>query len=87
MSFKFEIKPSLLDKIKKLQKKDSFMFKRLRKKIEEIIQNPEHYKPLRYGMRGIRRVHLGPFVLIFTINEEEKVVEFLDFDHHDKIYL
>ncbi len=37
-------------------------------------------------MKNIRRVHIDPFVLTFTINESDETVEFLDFDHHDKIY-
>jgi len=51
------------------------------------IVNPHHYKPLRYDLKGLRRVHLEKsFVLIFEINEEEKIVRFLDFEHHDEIY-
>ncbi|PKK85374.1 MAG: hypothetical protein CVT48_05615 [Thermoplasmata archaeon HGW-Thermoplasmata-1] len=57
------------------------------KKISEIIENPEHYKPLRHGMKGIRRAHIDPFVLTFEVMGNEKHVVFLDFDHHDKIYL
>jgi mRNA-degrading endonuclease RelE of RelBE toxin-antitoxin system len=29
---------------------------------------------------------MGPFVLIFKIEEAIKTVKFVDFDHHDKIY-
>ncbi len=38
-------------------------------------------------MKTIRRVHFDPFVLTFTMNEKEHIVEFLDFAHHDEIYL
>ncbi len=86
-TFSLEIKPELAKKLKKLQKKNPLLFARVRKKIFEIIENPTHYKPLKYGMKNIRRVHFDPFVLIFTLNEDEQLVEFWDFDHHDKIYL
>jgi len=34
-----------------------------------------------------RRVHIGgSFVLIYEINEEQKIVTLLDFDHHDNVY-
>ena len=57
------------------------------KKIEEIILNPQHYKPLRHDLKNTRRVHLfGPYVLVFRIEEKEQAVKFLDLDHHDKIY-
>lgn len=85
--FSFEIKPELAKKLKKIKKKDSFLFIRIQKKIFEIVEHPSHYKPLKYGMKNIRRVHFDPYVLTFTINEEEQLVEFLDFEHHDKIYL
>ena len=85
--FSFEIKPELAKKLKKLQKKNPLLFARVKKKIFEIIENPTHYKPLKYGMKNIRRVHFDPFVMIFTLNEVEQLVEFLDFEHHDKIYL
>ena len=62
-------------------------YERIMKKIEEIVQVPQHYKPLRYDLKGIRRVHIdGPFVLVFRIIEQTKTVRFLDFDHYDKIY-
>ena len=87
MQYKFEIKPKLEKKLKKIEKKDPVMFKAARDKIEEIIKNPRHYKPLRYDMKGLRRVHLEKsFVLMFEIDEEEKMVRFLDWGHHDEIY-
>ncbi len=86
MAYSFEIKPELAEKIKKIGKKNLLLFQRIQKKIAEIIENPNRYKPLRYDMKGIRRVHLDPFVLIFSVNENEKCVEFLDIDHHDNIY-
>ena len=56
-------------------------------KIEEIIQNPQHYKPLRYDLAGERRVHImKSFVLKFEIHEDRKAVEFLFFGHHDEAY-
>jgi mRNA-degrading endonuclease RelE of RelBE toxin-antitoxin system len=55
------------------------------KKIEEIVMDPEHYKPLRNDMNNIRRVHIAKsFVLTFKI--EGGVVHFLDLEHHDKVY-
>ena len=87
MPYKFEIKPKLEKKLKKIEKKDPVMFKAVRDKIEGTIKNPHHYKPLRYNMKGLRRVHLEKsFVLVFEVEEEEKMVRFLDFGHHDEIY-
>jgi len=63
------------------------MFQAARDKIEAIIKNPYHYKPLRHDLKGLKRVHLEKsFVLVFEIDEEEKMVRFLDLGHHDEIY-
>ena len=44
-------------------------------------------KPLRHDLKGLKRVHLEKsFVLVFEVDEEEKMVRFLDLDHHDGIY-
>jgi YafQ family addiction module toxin component len=74
-------------RLKKLKVKNHTLFEAIFKKIDEILQNPERYKPLGYDFKGFHRVHvLKSFVLIFKIDEKNKVVKFEDFDHHDKIY-
>jgi mRNA-degrading endonuclease RelE of RelBE toxin-antitoxin system len=37
-------------------------------------------------MKGLRRVHFGSYVLVFSIDEKNKTVVLEDFDHHDEIY-
>ncbi|MCK4528066.1 type II toxin-antitoxin system mRNA interferase toxin, RelE/StbE family [candidate division WOR-3 bacterium] len=87
MHYRFEIKPKLEKKLKKIQKKDPVMFKVARDKIERILRNPHHYKPLRYGLKGLRRVHIGKsYVRVFEIDEITKTIRFLDLGHHDEIY-
>lgn len=74
------------NKLKKLKKKDRVQFESVRKKMKQILENPNIYKPLRNILKGRYRVHVGHFVILFTIHQEEKVVEFLEYAHHDKIY-
>ena len=57
---------------------------RLESKIEEILRDPEHHKPLRGKMKGLRRAHLGSFVIVFETSGE--YVKFITFKHHDKAY-
>ena len=73
-------------KMRKLRRKDTVRFERIWKKIGEILRDPHHCKPLGNVMSGVLRVHIDPFVVTFEIDEEKKIVRFLDFDHHDKIY-
>ncbi len=85
--YKFIIEEKLDKKFEKLSRINSSRLKKINNKIQEILLNPFHYKNLKNVMKGIRRVHIDShFVLIFEVNEKEKIVKFLDFDHHDKIY-
>ena len=80
-------KPNIDKIFLKLKNKDPEQLKIVYRKIEQIIMNPYHFKPLRGDMHGSRRVHIGKsFVLVYEIYEKEKVVTLLDYDLHDKIY-
>lgn len=82
-----EIMPSCERMMEKSSKKNSVLREALQKKMEEILENPAHYKPLKYDLAGERRVHIMKnFVLKFSIDEGQKVVTFLFFGHHDEAY-
>ena len=81
-----KLKEKLDDSLAKLAKKDPLLILRIDKKINEILQNPHHYKPLRNDLKNTRRVQIGSYVLIFEIDEKKKIVTFLRFKHHDEIY-
>lgn len=36
--------------------------------------------------KGECRIHIGSYVLTFEIDENNEIVEFLDYGYHDKIY-
>lgn len=58
-----------------LAKKNSARLKLIEKKIGQILVNPHHFKPLRAPMHHLRRVHVNKsFVLVYSINEKNKVV-------------
>ncbi|MFZ3077489.1 MAG: type II toxin-antitoxin system RelE/ParE family toxin [Candidatus Aenigmatarchaeota archaeon] len=79
------IEERLRETLSKLYKKDRKRYDICMKKIEDIANNPEQYKPLRYDLKNIRRVHVAKsFVLIFKV--EGNNVKFLEMDHHDNIY-
>ena len=85
--YRYSIEKRLKAKLKRLHKKNKKLYDAVMKSVEEIIKNPYHYKPLRYDLKGLRRVHLEKsFVLVFEIDKEEKMVKFLDLGHHDEIY-
>ena len=87
MSYSLDIQEHLDKIFQKLSKKDKKQLKIIHKKVTEILENPYHYKPLRGDMHGALRVHIDKsFVLTFEIDEKNKVVRLLDYDHHDSIY-
>jgi addiction module RelE/StbE family toxin len=71
---------------KKLRKKDSMQFEAVSKKVNEILENPHQFKPLRSPMQHMRRVHVVSFVLVYDIDERRKVVTIRRYDHHGIVY-
>ena len=70
--------------LSKIKNKNPLMFKRVEKKIKQILLEPVHLKHLRNVLKGEQRVHLGPFVLRFQVKENR--VYFITLRHHDSAY-
>jgi YafQ family addiction module toxin component len=84
MAYIIEFSSQFEKSIKKLKKKDKVLFNQIQKKLIDIVQNPERYKTLGNVLAGYRRIHFGPFVLVYKI--ENNVVKIFSLDHHDKAY-
>lgn len=70
--------------IERLSHDDPQQYSHVVKKINQIQEKPEHYKPLRGDFHGARRVHIGDFVLIYQLEKKNIIIQ--DYDHHDHIY-
>ena len=71
-------------KIKKLKGKE---LKNLLNKIDDIISSEtlNQYKNLKYDLSKYKRVHVNnSYVILFF--GDDKIVYFVDYEHHDKIY-
>lgn len=76
-----------IDKVfKRLSKKNPKQLGIITKKLKQVLQNPYRYKNLKAPLQHLRRVHSGPFVLTFSIDEKRKTVILEDYRHHDEIY-
>lgn len=84
MVYSIEFSDECEKSFKKLKRRDLILFNQIRKKLEEIIKDPEHFKPLRNVLAGYRRIHFGSLVLIYKI--EGETVRIISLDHHDKAY-
>jgi len=81
LSYSVEFSAEFERSIKKLKKKDKVFFEQIQKKLVEIIETPERFKPLRNVLAGYRRIHFGSFVLIYTIEGD-----IISLDHHDRAH-
>lgn len=87
MTYSLFISPECKKDIRKLTKKNLHLQNILEKKIKEILDNPTRFKPLRNELAGYYRVHImTSFVLIFTVDTEERTVSLVHFSHHDDAY-
>ncbi len=87
MIYSLETKPSCQESIAKTCKKNPVLEEALRRKVQQILLNPDHYKPLKYDLAGERRVHImKSFVLKFEVDEVRRIVTLIAFSHHDEAY-
>jgi mRNA-degrading endonuclease RelE of RelBE toxin-antitoxin system len=86
MPYTIQLDTALETTLDKLKKKDNYVYHRVIRKIIEISKNPELGKPLRNVLKGKRRIHVGSFVLFYSIDKKNETVTFLEFEHHDKAY-
>ena len=84
--YDIELSNKIRKRIEKLQKRDPSHYKAVVAKIAEISENPNIGKPLRKVLKGRKRIHIGPFVLIYAVDDNNRIVTFLNFEHHDDAY-
>jgi mRNA-degrading endonuclease RelE of RelBE toxin-antitoxin system len=74
----------LIKKFKKHTRKDGLLKERVIRKLQAVSINPEIGEPKRHALRGLRSVHVDPFVIIYTIIKD--IVLLINFDDHDEAY-
>ncbi len=85
--YDFELRKSVEAIFLKLSKKSPKQLEIVFKKIEDIVDNPHRYKNLRRPLQHLKRVHIDrSFMLVFSIDEENKLVIIEDYDRHDNVY-
>ena len=84
--YKIHVRKKVERVLRKLAKKDKVTSIYISKKIKEIKENPYHFKPLRKPLQNLWRVHIGNYVLVYSINEKIKTIIIERYKHHDEIY-
>ncbi len=54
------------------------------KKLIQIIDHPESFKPLKRPLQGYRRAHSGPYIVTYRLYGKD--IRFIRLAHHDRIY-
>lgn len=87
MEWSLEASPEFERDVRKHCAKNARFRRALERKIEQVLLQPTHYKPLRAPLQGVRRVHVASsFVLLFEPIEKRRVVRLLRLAHHDEAY-
>ena len=68
---------------KDFEKLSSDFQNRIKKKIEEVSENPERYKHMHYDLKGSCRIRMGKLRVIFSydIDKKELYLEKIVFGH------
>ncbi|MDO8725536.1 MAG: type II toxin-antitoxin system mRNA interferase toxin, RelE/StbE family [Candidatus Methanoperedens sp.] len=86
--YTLEVRESVDRIFSKLAKKNPKQMRIIDKKIQQVLENPHHFKPLRAPMQHLRRVHIDKsFVLTYSVDEQNEIVIIEDYDHHDNVYI
>jgi YafQ family addiction module toxin component len=81
--YELDIEIKLQKQLKKLEKSDKAMFDAFFRKVAEILENPNRYENLRAPLNNLKSVHIQKsFVLMFSVDEESKIVTLEQFVHH-----
>jgi mRNA interferase RelE/StbE len=83
MTYKLELDKRIKSKLKKLEKLERALLFKL---ITKITEDPLKGKPLRYSLKGLRRVTFKHYRVIYKILEDEQSVFIVEFEHRGKVY-
>ncbi len=66
-----------------LKKLDKFFQERIKKKVDEVAENPERYKHLRYNFLGSCRLRIGKLRVVYSydVQKQEVYLENIIFSH------
>jgi addiction module RelE/StbE family toxin len=87
VTYSIVLERHLEKQLQKLAKKAPSVHTNLLNKVHELSERPNIGKPLRGKYKGVWRVHIGSFVLKYSIDEERKELCLLTFEHHDEAYI
>jgi mRNA-degrading endonuclease RelE of RelBE toxin-antitoxin system len=86
MTYRVAVHPSVRKNLKKLYSSDRPAYNHVKKRLRLLAYRPEMGYPLEAELQGKWRVHMGPFVLIYTFDSARNILTFLTFEHYTRAY-
>ncbi|MGB9939269.1 type II toxin-antitoxin system RelE family toxin [Methanosarcina sp.] len=86
MTYKVALHPSVRKNLKKLYRLDRPGYDYVKRRLRLLAYRPEMGFPLEAGFEGKWRIHIGPFVLVYTFDNAKNVLTLLVFEHYTLAY-
>lgn len=87
MTWELEVSSEFERDYRKLCSRNAAFKRAVDAKVNQLRDNPLHYKPLHAPLQGVRRVHVGgSFVLLFEPFIAHNTIRLLRLAHHDEAY-
>jgi mRNA-degrading endonuclease RelE of RelBE toxin-antitoxin system len=86
MTYRVAVHPSVSRNLKKLHNSDRPAYDYVKKRLLLLAYKPEMGSPLEAEFQGKWRIHIGPFVLIYTFDSESNTLTLLVFEHYTRAY-
>ena len=86
MTYKVSLHPSVRKNLKKLYQLDRSDYNYVKQRLKLLAYMPEMGVPLEAEFKGKWRIHIGPFVLIYTFDSAANIITLLVFEHYTQVY-
>lgn len=86
MTYKVSLHPSVRKNLKKLYQLDRSDYDYVKQRLKLLAYMLEMGVPLEAEFKGKWRIHIGPFVLIYTFDSAENILTLLVFEHYTQVY-
>lgn len=86
MTYKVSVNPSVYNNLKKLYLLDRKSYDYVKQRLHLLAYKPEIGVPLNEEFKGKWRIHIGPFVLIYTFDSGANALTLLVFEHYTRAY-
>lgn len=86
MTYKVALHPSIRKNLQNLYRLDRPGYNYLKHRLHLLAYRPEMGVPLEVEFEDKWRIHIGPFVLVYTFDRDSNILTLLVFEHYTRAY-